>query len=182
MTIANGGNVGIGTSNPNAQLQVGGSSQMSNPIISARGAGRAALEFGHGNPNGYGSSIGATEPNGMPYLGFNTEAESAGNTFITRGIVGRVMYADLTGGVKFARVTNPSAAGQTLTDDVIINSSGNVGIGTTTPTSKLQVTSGDVYVQTQGNGIILRDTDGAGCHRITVNTAGTIAANVVACP
>jgi hypothetical protein len=139
LNILASGSVGIGTSTPNAQLQVGGSSQMSNAIISARGAGRAALEFGHGNPNGYGSSIGATEPSGMPYLGFNTEAESAGNTFITRGMVGRVMYADLTGGVKFARVTNPSAAGQTLTDDMIINSSGNVGIGTTTPGRKLFV-------------------------------------------
>ncbi len=43
-------------------------------------------------------------------------------------------------------------------------------------------TAGDVFVATQGFGIILRDTDGAGCHRITVNSAGTLSATAVTCP
>lgn len=68
------------------------------------------------------------------------------------------------------------------TERMIIREGGKVGIGTSLPNSRLQITSGDIYIETQGNGVILRDTDGAGCHRITVNTAGTITATVVTCP
>src|SRR5206468_5051858 len=58
----------------------------------------------------------------------------------------------------------------------------NVGIGTTAPNAKLQVTLGDVYVQTQGNGIILRATDGPNCYRVTVNNSGTLTTTLVTCP
>jgi hypothetical protein len=63
-----------------------------------------------------------------------------------------------------------------------LQTTGEVGIGTTTPNAKLQVTSGDVYVQTQGKGIILRATDGANCYRVTVNNAGTMSTALVSCP
>ena len=58
----------------------------------------------------------------------------------------------------------------------------NVGIGTTAPNAKLQVTSGDAYVQTQGKGIILRATDGPNCYRVTVNNAGVLATALITCP
>jgi hypothetical protein len=40
----------------------------------------------------------------------------------------------------------------------------------------------DVLISTSGKGVIIKDSDGAGCHRITVNTAGTISATSIACP
>ncbi|HEY6120522.1 MAG TPA: hypothetical protein VIV66_11210 [Pyrinomonadaceae bacterium] len=58
----------------------------------------------------------------------------------------------------------------------------NVGIGTTAPNARLQVTSGDVYVQTQGKGIILRATNGSNCFRVTVSTLGILATAPVTCP
>jgi hypothetical protein len=42
--------------------------------------------------------------------------------------------------------------------------------------------AGDFALTVQGQGVVLRDTDGAGCHRVTVNTAGTISAASVTCP
>ncbi len=53
----------------------------------------------------------------------------------------------------------------------IKGNTGNVGVNT-----------GDLYIKTQGNGVILKDTDAATCHRITVNSAGTITATGVTCP
>lgn len=58
---------------------------------------------------------------------------------------------------------------------------GNVGIDTPSPNSKLQVTDGDVYVETIGSGVILRSPDGS-CFRVTVNNDGTFASASVTCP
>lgn len=58
----------------------------------------------------------------------------------------------------------------------------DVGIGTTTPNAKLHIVDGDVAITTQGNGIILKATDGPNCYRITVNNAGVLSNSSVPCP
>jgi hypothetical protein len=59
----------------------------------------------------------------------------------------------------------------------------NVGIGTTTPRSKMHVANGDVYVEeaTGLNGVILKSPNG-NCWRITINNAGTLVTTNIACP
>lgn len=59
---------------------------------------------------------------------------------------------------------------------------GNIGIGTPMPNTKFQITGGDAAVTTQGNGMILRATDGANCYRVTVNNLGALATTAVTCP
>lgn len=58
----------------------------------------------------------------------------------------------------------------------------DVGIGDTTPDSRLEVAGGDIGISTQGNGLILKATDGATCYRLTVNNAGVLATASVTCP
>ena len=66
-------------------------------------------------------------------------------------------------------------------NDTIYFSSSNVGIGVSPPSSKLQVSGGDIYVDTTDKGLILRDNAG-GCWRIAVNTSGTISSASLSCP
>ena len=96
-------------------------------------------------------------------LGDNTTGSS--NTAI--GAFANVSAGDLT---------NATAIGASA----LVNASNKIRLGDANV--NLVETAGDVYVETQGLGIILRDTDGAGCHRITVNTAGVLTATAMACP
>ena len=70
-----------------------------------------------------------------------------------------------------------------------IDSTGNVGIGTTSPDTNLHIndasTTTDLYIESGGAGlggrIILEDTDGAGCTAITTLN-GVLTAAIIACP
>lgn len=58
---------------------------------------------------------------------------------------------------------------------------GKVGIGTAAPNSKFQVSAGDGYFDTIGNGVILRSPDGS-CYRVTVANGGGLVTTAIVCP
>ena len=78
--------------------------------------------------------------------------------------------------VSSSNLTNATAIG----NGALVNASNKIRLGNGSVT--VLETAADVFVETQGLGIILRDTDGAGCHRITVNSAATLSAAVVTYP
>lgn len=57
----------------------------------------------------------------------------------------------------------------------------NVGVGAMTPTAKFQVSGGDFYADTVGNGIILKAPN-ATCWRVTVSNVGAFVSASVTCP
>lgn len=66
-------------------------------------------------------------------------------------------------------------------NDVIYFNGSTVGIGVSSPNAVLQVSGGDVYVDTVGKGILLRSSDGV-CWRIKPSTAGAYTSASTTCP
>ena len=57
----------------------------------------------------------------------------------------------------------------------------NVGIGVTAPKTKLHILNGKIYIEANGQGVILRSPGGA-CFELTVTNAGALAIAAVTCP
>ncbi len=58
---------------------------------------------------------------------------------------------------------------------------GNVGVGTNSPSSKLQISDGDIYLDNASNGVIMTSPNGS-CFRMTVSDAGVPVFSPIACP
>jgi hypothetical protein len=83
--------------------------------------------------------------------------------------IGNWVGATPVGGIGFS-VKNGSDA---FVEAMRISNNGNVGIGTTSPASKLTVTGGDIEVTDSASGIILKSPDGTR-YRITVTNGGAL--------
>ena len=57
----------------------------------------------------------------------------------------------------------------------------NVGIGTTAPRAKLHLANGKIFVEANGQGVILKSPSGA-CFELTVTDAGALTTTAIACP
>ena len=123
MRITSAGNVGIGTNSPNSKLDV------------RRSGNGVALELIQ------------TSGSANDYIDLKM---IAGNT--TAGTFGTILRhkRDGSGGGDFSILTNPTLSG-TPTEKLIVKSGGNVGIGTTSPTEKLEV-AGNTLINNSGNG------------------------------
>jgi secreted PhoX family phosphatase len=61
------------------------------------------------------------------------------------------------------------------------SNSNNVGIGTSNPKAKLQVSQGDVSLETVGSGVILKSPNG-NCWKVLVSNTGVLTSVAVPCP
>ena len=62
------------------------------------------------------------------------------------------------------------------------SASNNVGVGTAIPAKKLHVSGGEVYIETSGEGLILKSPDGSICKEFTLNNSGNLASTTITCP
>jgi hypothetical protein len=58
----------------------------------------------------------------------------------------------------------------------------NVGIGTTAPKTRLEVTGGEIHVTDPGQGIILKSPNGTVCRRLSIDDLGAMVLTNVTCP
>lgn len=96
-----------------------------NSKVSVRGVGNI-YEFGFPSSGGYGSSLGVMPLTGAPFLSLCAEVDAVKDTFTTKGEHGHVIYNNLYGSLIFARATEKSASGQTLTEAFRVDENGRV--------------------------------------------------------
>ena len=89
-----------------------------------------------------------------------------------------------TGNIHF--VTGSSVVGaDNPTQRMVIMDNGNVGVGNYAPNdppkSKLQIRSGDVYIESISSGIIMKSPNGQ-CWRVTIDNSGNLIRTSISCP
>jgi hypothetical protein len=159
MFISSTGNVGIGTTNPAADLDIGGST--------ANGALRVVFgRQSEGNSTGSGTFLGirAWETQVASY---NGKMFSIENSF----------YGDLNSSIEFYRGGSTIGGFMTFTTNngterMRIDGSGNIGIGTTNPLSKLSVGSSSQF-QVNSTGAVVSATGITSSGTITFSGIGS---------
>lgn len=189
MRITGNGNVGIGTNNPGYKLAIesDGSTNTSGndgrTLLSLKGidqsnASLVSLRLQSGTSNTttlltQASSVYGTDNYGTDYADFG-QLWSNGAGLILRAGAGTTN----SGVIKFQ--TGLASQGSS-NERMRIAGNGNVGIGTINPKVKLQVTSGDIYIEDPNRGIILRSPSG-NCYRVTIDDAGNFVRTAITCP
>jgi hypothetical protein len=194
-TTALRGNVGIGTTAPGAPLEIRATAGSSNReslikcIVSDAGNDafhvyNATSGDGRFIPGFTGSVFPSSGSFGTASCHFLTgQTDSANDTGTTPLVVlsARITsnQTDPNNGTLSAVVTRPLFAWWNLSTSLMqLNANGNLGIGTTAPSSKLQVSAGDVEVDTIAKGVILKSPDGTR-YRVTVANGGTLSVAAV---
>lgn len=103
-----------------------GTGEQTNALIKARGSTGNAIEFGHGNPAGFGSTIGHYSNSGNPFIAFNGEHGTNINTIRTRGQRAAILRGDSLGGFVFENVANANADNQVPVVQLSMNADGDI--------------------------------------------------------
>jgi len=148
MTLASGYGLGVGTTSPNARLNVISADETVARFERSSGSGFAAIDIK--------DSVG-------------TSGNSAIRFSDTTATSGEINYEHADDSL---RISTSSS------EKMRITSAGNVGIGTTSPSAKLTVASGDVEVTLNTKGIILKSPDGTR-YRITVANGGALTSTAI---
>jgi hypothetical protein len=140
MRITSAGNVGIGTTSPSTGVEIAGAFS---------GSGGLAITQNNGNGNG----------GRGPSVDFKISQSEDGSVLVTGGRIATLKDdgSDASGAASMVFYTSDSTP--TLTERVRIDSSGNVGIGTTSPDASMG--PGLHIKSVSGNSLILEKDTGA---------------------
>jgi hypothetical protein len=166
---------------PAGVLQIGITASQSQARLNVRENG-SAIEFGHTNTSNYFyGTLGSFGSSGVPFISFSCMNEHNANTWTTQGLAGNIINGDTNGNLLFQQVTALNTTGQTPTERMRIDSSGNVLVGGSGTANvylgniisasssnrgmRLHTNNADAFFDFQGgtgDSLFFRDYDGSG--------------------
>lgn len=189
MRITTAGNVGIGTTAPGAPLEIRATAATGireNLLkCTVSDGGNSAFHIYNATVSdnsfipGFSGSVFGTVAS-VVFVGQTNSANDSGTSpLVLNSARLTSSETDPNNGTLSAVVTRPLFGWSNhLTSLMQLNANGNLGIGTTSPTSKLQVSAGDVEVDTIAKGVILKSPDGTR-YRVTVANGGILSVAAV---
>ncbi len=177
----NDGYVGIGTTSPGHHLEINadatGDDGINRQFISVRNLNNTFKSY---SAIGFSSGTDANKSDGavgVTAMNFTAIPDLAGYSYLVNNENGITLRANgSTGKIKFWT----GGEGQSF-ERMSILSNGNIGINNLNPQSKLQVSSGDVYIDQIGSGVIMKSPNGQ-CWRLTVDDSGNPSFASISCP
>ena len=164
LTVANGGNIGIGTATPSEKLHVQGNALVQGDILMGGGNlyhGGSGLQFVNSSGGGH-VSLGGVPNSDIAYLGaLGSNGFSSASEFIIAGY-----------GLGYLPRVQVHANSTYI--------SGNVGIGTATPQAPLHIkgSTANATILVEGNQSAMKHADSTGAHRFLTGLRDDVSPNL----
>ncbi len=119
-----------------------------------------------------GVGAGGTNVTGMRTTLIGSDADTGATDLSNATAIGANSYVEQSNSLVLGSIAGKNGAA----------SNTKVGIGTTTPKATVDVRGGNIYVGSNGNGLILKSPDGTTCRLISISNAGTLDLTPIVCP
>jgi hypothetical protein len=182
MRIDAKGNIGIGTESPSSLLNLFGNieSGTERNMFQLQNINESSAAYtGIKLKTGFSDGQSVIQDYGMTYT-VSTYYDFAGFLNLSNSNRGVMLHANSAEGVIKFYTGHDDTMGAGL-ERLRIDATGNIGIGTASVKSKLQIADGEIYISDINKGIIMTSPDGK-CWRGTINNSGVLEFVAIDCP
>jgi hypothetical protein len=171
--MRSGANTSSGSLNAFVGFEAGnGNTTGSNNVFVGTRTGEFDTTGGNNTFIGTGSGRANSNGSNNTFVGYNAQGNVGGNNLTNVTAIGANAVVMQSNSIVLGSINGVNSA----TTDT------RVGIGTTAPKAKLDVTGGNILVGTPGQGIVLKSPDGATCKQLSIDNLGAMVLAAIACP